>query len=375
MICILVIGLHVLNMGYLYGGTFTRLGDFTFISKTLVGPDAEEGNRFRNTLLANVPVPLPEQYVLGADVQKAEHDQCPDSYLRGELTRHGYWYFYLYAFAVKEPLGELLLLGIAVFVRFVNRRSIRIQDEICLLCPAIAIVLLVSSETNFTAHYRYAIIALPFLFVWIGRVWDASNRMGARNALVLICLAGSIGSSLAYAPHWLSYFNEISGGPAKGDLHLANSNLDWGQDLVYLQKWLKRHPEVESLGLAYYGMFHPHAIGMEFTDVPSGFLDAEAKESPAAGRDQPNGAPQPGWYAVSVNFITGHPFWNFRADGKRGWHERGGFTWLRELQPVGRAGYSIRIYHISEADSERLRPRFYDDKPALALPAPTEPYQ
>jgi len=33
------------------------------------------------------------------------------------------------------------------------------------------------------------------------------------------------------APHYLAYFNELAGGPANGFKELADSNLDWGQDL------------------------------------------------------------------------------------------------------------------------------------------------
>jgi hypothetical protein len=51
-------------------------------------------------------------------------------------------------------------------------------------------------------------------------------------------LAWSVGSSLWYYPHSLSYFNELVGGPMGGPKHLLDSNIDWGQDLFYLKDWL-----------------------------------------------------------------------------------------------------------------------------------------
>jgi hypothetical protein len=163
-------------------------------------------------------------------------------------------------------------------------------------------------------------------------------------------------SSLAVSPHWLSYFNEATGGPLHGHRHLANSNLDWGQDLLYLQDWLTAHPEAEPIGLAYYGMFHPREIGISFQDVP-GWL---AEHSPDGVVREPisdsrNIGPKPGWYAVSVNFLVGHPFWDYSASGNRGWFSQPYFTYFRQLQPAARNGYSLYVYHLTEEDVWRLR--------------------
>jgi len=38
---------------------------------------------------------------------------------------------------------------------------------------------------------------------------------------------------------------------------LICSNVDWGQDLVYLKEWLDEHPGEGPLFLAYYGYFKP----------------------------------------------------------------------------------------------------------------------
>ena len=44
-------------------------------------------------------------------------------------------------------------------------------------------------------------------------------------------------SSLWIYPHSLSYFNEAIGGPLNGSERLLGSNVDWGQDLRYLNWW------------------------------------------------------------------------------------------------------------------------------------------
>jgi hypothetical protein len=54
-------------------------------------------------------------------------------------------------------------------------------------------------------------------------------------SLVLICW--TVSSSIWIYPHSLSYFNESIGGPLNGPDHLLGSNVDWGQDIRYLQWW------------------------------------------------------------------------------------------------------------------------------------------
>lgn len=61
--------------------------------------------------------------------------------------------------------------------------------------------------------------------------------------LAAISLCWLSASSLWIYPHSLSYFNESIGGPLNGPEHLLGSNLDCGQDLRYLDKWLKQHPQ------------------------------------------------------------------------------------------------------------------------------------
>lgn len=83
---LLVVSVFVINLGYGFEGTFTRLGDFRFVSSTLRGPDSTintRGNRFDETVLGSIPVPLPRNYVLGIDRQKLDFELEIKSYLRG----------------------------------------------------------------------------------------------------------------------------------------------------------------------------------------------------------------------------------------------------------------------------------------------------
>jgi hypothetical protein len=179
-------------------------------------------------------------------------------------------------------------------------RQARWLDESVLWLPVIAVLVLVSAQRGFSRHGRYVLPIIPFVVVSVsklGRFWDPATWTS--GVAVAMLLTYGAASSLAVHPHALSYFNEIGGGPHNGHNHLVDSNCDWGQDLLFLKKWLEEHPEARPLRLAYFHLVDPRVIGIDYEVPPFG---------PHEGTREPNQVgPRPGWYAVSVNYICGAP--------------------------------------------------------------------
>jgi len=110
------------------------------------------------------------------------------------------------------------------------------------------------------------------------------------------------------------------------------SNTDWGQDLLYLKRWLDDHPEAKPLSLALWmPLIDPALAGIDHVGPP------------------PRDAPRPGWHAISVNEI--------HADG-------GGYLYFLQLRPVASAGYSILIYHVTLEEARRLRRQLGVSRPS-----------
>lgn len=353
------VSLDLINLGYACSGTGVPLGDYPFVSRLLAGESGHGvDNRFRGTWLGAIPVPLPEDYLRGVDVQRVDFEGTRSSYLAGVWRRPGWWYYYLYALAVKEPLGTLALVawGLA-------RASARSRDDptrwpnnLAVLAPAAAILALVSSQTGYTQHSRYIMPALPYLMINAGRL--VGGRSDAtrlrRQWLAWAFLVAAAASSLRIYPHSLSYFNEAAGGPLHGHDHLVDSNIDWGQDLLYLRGWLDSHPEARPLGLAYFNFYvDPGLAGLAFELPPSGPESLLGKE----GADLATCGPRPGYYAISVNFLRGYEF--PISDGRGGFRETHPheFEYFRAFRPLTRAGYSIYIYRITAEEAEAARRR------------------
>ncbi|MBF6596556.1 MAG: glycosyltransferase family 39 protein, partial [Thermaceae bacterium] len=250
---VLLFGLYMLNLGYGFEGSLEPLGAYQFASKTLRG--SRSNNRFAGSWLGELPVPLPRQYLLGIDQQKVDFEQTFRSYLGGEWRQGGWWYYYLYGLAVKAPLGVWVLFFLVLELTLIAPRySVPWRHEVALLAPAVLVLALVSSQTGFNHHLRYVLPLFPFVFIWISKAAQPKAWRGwAVPTLVLGGVLWTVGSSLSIYPHSLSYFNELAGGPANGHAHLVDSNIDWGQDLLYLKRWLDEHPEARPFGLAYRG--------------------------------------------------------------------------------------------------------------------------
>lgn len=336
-----VLAVYFLNMGYGFQGTGTPLGEYEFISNGIGGPIAPEDvgrgqipgypssfpgsirNRFQGTILGHLPVPLPKKYVEGIDRQKSHFEVTNWSYLGGEWKQGGWLYYYLYALSLKTSLG-IWLVGIAALIgalKFAAMRG-RLRDYLFLFGSMTLLVMFVSLQTGINRHVRYVLPAFPFAFI----LMSSAARFVTKPHPRLSFLVGGgccwlIAGSLATFPHHLSYFNELAAGPKNGGRFLASSNVDWGQDLLHLEQWLVEHPEVELDGLGWHcRVVDPKIVGIEGKPIPR--------------------TPISGWYALSVLKI----------------HQRGdAFTYFKHLEPVGWAGYSIPIFHITSQQAKELQ--------------------
>ena len=104
---ILALSVLTIDAGYAFEKVGTPLGQFKFVSRSLTTPappptgpiplDADllerawryRVNRFRGTFLEDVPVPLPEHYLLGFDEQKLDAEGVPKKFFDPRTHRPG----------------------------------------------------------------------------------------------------------------------------------------------------------------------------------------------------------------------------------------------------------------------------------------------
>jgi hypothetical protein len=128
----------------------------------------------------------------------------------------------------------------------VIKRSWR-DDLIFLLPSSLLLTSLLSSSINL--GYRYLLPILPLLIVYVSGLWPRTlSRTSTplfpasltRLTLSILLLWQVIGTLRIY-PYYLTYFNEIAGGPDRGRYVLSDSNIDWGQDMVGLKNYVEQN--------------------------------------------------------------------------------------------------------------------------------------
>ena len=118
-------------------------------------------------------------------------------------------------------------------------------------------------------------------------------------------------------PHYLAYFNELIGGPDNGQKYLIDSNLDWGQDLKGLKKWLDKNGIAETIKLNY-----DNKLEADYRKINYEAYNFCEK-------------PTKGIFAIRVNNLVG------QAPTLRNC-----FRWLDNYEPIAKIGYSIWIYNL-----------------------------
>ncbi|MFH0852472.1 MAG: glycosyltransferase family 39 protein [bacterium] len=149
-------------------------------------------------------------------------------------------------------------------------------------------------------------------------------KYGAISALV----GWQAVSVMAVFPSFLAYFNESVGGPGQGYKYVADSNLDWGQDLVRLKSWASQQG-IQRLYVDYFGGGDAkYYLGDKF--------------QPWWGDRNPSDLKSGDWLAVSATFLQGG-----RGKPAPGYKDKTGYyDWLNNLQPKAVIGYSIFVYQI-----------------------------
>ena len=289
---------------------------------------------------------LPEAYLYGfvftSERAVNKNVLFRPAFLDGEWSNTGFISFFPRAFLYKTPVPLLLLLitaGVAGFLRWRNawKNDDRgaIGRDLRRLSPIWALVLVYgtfSLTSYLNIGHRHLLPIYPAIFIACGACTyffrPQSGKAVAIFAGAMLCW--QIIESSLLCPDYLTYFNQLAGGPKNGYKHLVDSSLDWGQDLPALKTWLDQHPNQSATGrlyLAYFGTALPRYYGIEATGLP---FDSSADKMPAF---------EPGTYCISATTLQ-HVY-SFEH-GK----------WTREHESAYRLALARAVHHFDLAAND-----------------------
>jgi hypothetical protein len=273
------------------------------------------------------------------------------SFFLGDYSYEGWWDYFGIAFLIKTPIGSLLLIAASLALYRVGKPLQR-RDAILLLIPP-ALIFIATTQAKVNIGLRHILPVYPFLFVLASRL--ATVRLQREWALpfVIISTIFTAISSLRITPHQLAYFNEFVGGPDQGYRYLSDSNIDWGQDLRGLKKYMEQE-KLPIIFLSYFGTAPPSAYGIRYQSIARTGIH---EVSPPSDKVPAIAARK--IFAISVYNLQDISTGSIPL-----------FRWLWLRQPIAKIGYSIFIYDLSnDAVGLMMLERAYARTKA---PAPSE---
>jgi hypothetical protein len=307
-------------------------------------PTSSEDHRYETTFSASDRHPMLTGAVNWADQRRLlpntylkgffytyTHSRKRPGYLAGEHRDGGWWYYFPVAFLVKTPISVILLFlgGLALCAA---RFRTLLANELFVLLP-IAVFLAAVMQGGINIGLRHILPIYPFVLLLCAKAMAELLRPRRWPGHVLLVALGCLaaGELARVAPHYMAFFNGFVGGPEQGHRYLVDSNLDWGQDLKGLKRWMDSEG-VEHINLCYFGSADP-----AFYDIDCTYLTGSTCYSGGLS----NTPRLPGYMAISATHLMGAYF----VESARGLYEP-----LRSVEPVASIGHSIRIYWLESAE-------------------------
>ena len=211
---------------------------------------------------------LPESYLYGlADVKLTANYYT--SYLLGKVYAHGVWFYFPVAFLIKSTVAVLALLLLSLVV--IATRRLNLWREILFLVVPVLFYLIVAMTVGMNIGVRHILVVYVFLYVLIGgAAWTlirGSRKWGYAVGLLLLV---HVASSVFAFPNYISYANELWGGPSQTHKYLTDSNADWGQQLKSVKKYLDQRG-VKECWFVYFaaGVAEPGYYGIPCKPLPT----------------------------------------------------------------------------------------------------------
>ncbi len=198
----------------------------------------------------------------------------------------------------------------------------------------------ISMRSTLNIGVRHLLPIYPFTILFIaGRLGVLIEWLRVHDRPRLqwfsLVIAGLLGwytfESVRVWPSYLSYFNQLAGGPAGGHRFVADSNLDWGQDIKRLGLWMDQNG-IPAVALDYFGWSDPtYYLGTKYV-YTTGSYWKDANDFIKRNKTD-------GWIAISATF--------YQEATNRAEPGKSTYRWLMDYEPVAAIGNSIFVWHIT----------------------------
>ncbi|HLA12165.1 MAG TPA: glycosyltransferase family 39 protein [Pyrinomonadaceae bacterium] len=281
-------------------------------------------------------IPFPTYYVFGFLAVASHNDIGHSTSLLGRYGNRGWWYYFPVAFALKTTIPFLLLSIVSVL--WALKRGITEYDRrLLLLVLPVLLYMAIAMTSSLNIGVRHVLPVFPFLFLLGGALLDRLFSFNARAAVtVFVLLLGwmFVDAVRAY-PHYMVYSSPLLGNTAGWQV-LSDSNVEWGEDVGELARYLSQRGEKEILGALSAGWATLELYGVRMIDFAPREPGLADRPYVALGASHLNGSTNPG----DLKDENGYQL----SESER--HNY--FSKYRSMTPEVVFGKSIYLYRIRE---------------------------
>lgn len=287
----------------------------------------------------NVPIPTPSYWAeLGGLFYLSAQESS--GYAFGEITKNVPWYYVYLTFLLKTGIPILIFLVI-LLVKRKDFKKIDIVTKLSLLLP-LAFMFLNFSLTNKMSGVRHILTIYPFISLLASNAINAYAKNRRLYKIFIFILLAYYGlTAFLISPDFISYINELGGGPNNAYKIMVGSNIDQGHDLKELKKFMDKN-NIKNIKLSYFGNADPRNYNITFEYLPSPsflywvpdytLLKIKEREEDCSAKT--------GLIAISITNLKNVHLINKTC-----------FKWLENYEPVKKIGYTIFIYNINRGGS------------------------
>ena len=254
------------------------------------------------------PILLPKDYFKELALMVEHVREEGDSYLMGQWSRTGWWYYYSLAMLFKSPIPLLVLVLGGLVLLFRRWRQQSFGELVPWMGAATYLCFSMTSKVNIGVRHVLPVYSLLAVATAAQLV-----KVNQRWKIGVWVLCGWLGlTAITAYPFYIQYFNELVGGPKDGYKYLIDSNFDWGQDAKRLKQFLDDH-DIKHIYLDYFGT----QAAIPYYKIPATRVNGQQAQQIRQG-----------YLVVSASQLM-RPEWE----------------WLRESRtPMARVAYTTFVY-------------------------------
>jgi hypothetical protein len=277
---------------------------------------------------------VPTYYLFGLYNVGIHNQYGHPASLLGRYSEMGWWYYFPVAFALKTTI-PFLLLSVAGVAWALWNLFARGEKRFLFLLAPLAIYSVIAMSSHLNIGIRYFLPAYPFLLILGGALLSRIVALRLKPAGILIAtllLGWMVFEAARTFPNYMPYMNQLASSHPHW-WYLSDSNVEWGDDVGELARYLKAHGETRVRGALSGGPITLTQYNIEYVDLVSGRGTALDTRYTAVGAAELNGSVVPSDDAIP---------------GRRPGEATSYFAIYRERQPEAVFGNSIYLFRERE---------------------------